>query len=693
MDWPNAAPDSNNRKEGRMFRFVKTSQHKRASQRIAHSRAAGLQVLLVIGVCSAALAQQLPQAPSPGVPPPQFSFHPSGPARWLFSPYRAPAVGPSSSDDSSLLASLIQDGKLRLTLQDAIALAVQNNFDVELQRYNWGFAATELLRTKGGGLLRGMPTTVNELPAGEGGPGEPLLTTVGGYSPVLQLPSSAADLATITETQSDLTVLNPLNLSPGSSIPQFDPALAASFSLTQIDYSQADTNQTGSNFFSSHSLSGGTTYTHGFATGTQLNASYTSTRIAEQSTRVNLNPFISGALSVTLTQPLLQGFGIGMNRRFIRIARNESRIAKDVFEQQLISTISDTIRLYWDLVSLQGDLEVKRESLDAADRLYQDTKNEVEQGTQAPVDLTSSMAQVASDRQAYINEEGMVMQQELLLKEVLTRKGISNPALAAANIVAVTPIDIPGADSSEPLDGLIGKAMKQRPDLALANVQDADAKLSLKGSRNALLPQLNLVASMQNNGDVGTAVTEVPLVPGATSIAAPASLTSGYGSLLGQVFGRDYPDYSVGAQLNLPIRNRIAKADVARDELQYRQSQVRVLQLQSDIRLQVGNAFIAVQQARESYKAAVDARVLQEQALDVERSKFEAGVATAFEIIQYQSLVAEARSAQVTALGVYAKAVTALQRAVGSTLTDNGVVLDDALVNRIDRSAAQPAIH
>jgi outer membrane protein TolC len=152
--------------------------------------------------------------------------------------------------------------------------------------------------------------------------------------------------------------------------------------------------------------------------------------------------------------------------------------------------------------------------------------------------------------------------------------------------------------------------------------------------------------------------------------------------LLGQIFKRDYPDYSVGAQLNIPLRNRIAKADAERDELQYRQSEVRVQQLHSQVRLQVGNAFIAVQQARESYKAAVEARLLQEQALDVERSKFEAGVATAYELIQYESSLAEAKSAQVTALGVYAKAKNALQRAVGSTLTDNNIVIDDAYANR-----------
>jgi outer membrane protein TolC len=588
-----------------------------------------------------------------------------------------------------LISRLLHEGKLSLTLQDAIDLAVENNFDVELHRYDPEFALTESIRAKGGGLLRGVPTTIEELPAGEGGPGEPLLTTVGGYTPVLQLPSSAADLATITGTQSDLSILSPTPLSSGPAVPQFDPSISANASLTQLDYPQSDGFTTGSNLYTSHSLSGGGGYNQGFATGTVFNAMFTSTRLNETSTRLNLNPFTTGALNVTLSQPLLQGFGISMNKRFIHIAANEGHIAKDVFAQQLISTISDTIRLYWDLVSLQGDLQVKKESLEAAERLYRDTKHEVEQGTQAPVDLTSAMAQVASNRQAYINEQGMVLQQELLLKEVLTRKGISDPALAAVSIGAITPIRSPDSDTLEPLGTLIDEAMRERPDLALAEKQEEDTRLSVKGSRNALLPALNLVASMQNNGGTGRDVTPVP-IPGEASVVPPPILVGGYGSMLSQLFNRDFPDYSVGAQLSIPIRNRIAKADVVRDELQYRQSEVRVQQLHSEVRLQVGNAFIAVQQARESYKAAVEARTLQEQALDVERSKFEAGVATAYEFIQYQSSLAEAKSAEVTALGVYAKAKAALQRAVGSTLVDNNVIVDDAYVNRASRVGMPP---
>ena len=565
-----------------------------------------------------------------------------------------------------------------LRLEDVVELVLENNFDVEIQRFNHAFAATERQRTEGGGALRGIPTTVAELPAGVGGPGEPLLTTVGGYSPVLQLPSSAADLATITGTQRDLSVIDPATLSPGTAIPKFDPHIISNLSLAQYVYPQPDPATTGSNIFSSHSVSGLITYVQAFSTGTQFNAGMSGSRLSEASARFNLNPYYAAALNVTVTQPLLLGFGIGVNRRFIRIAKSEVGIADEVFEQQLIDTISDATRLYWDLVSVQQDLEVKRDSLNAAERLYKDTQNQVNIGAQAPIDLTAAMAQVASSRQAYINAEGIVLQQELLLKEVLTRKGISDPRIADARIEPITRPSRPDDDAPASLPPLIEMAMKQRPDLALATRQVANAKLSLKGSRNALLPDLDLGASMQNNGGAGTPVSNATSLSGNPLGPPPAELVGDFGTALHQVFSRNFPDYSVGVQLNLPIRNRVARADYARDALEFEQSKVRLQQLESQIRLQVGNAYIALQQARQSYKAAVEARKLQEQALDVESAKLEGGVATVYEFIQFQRNLAEAKSAEVTALGVFAKAKTALQRAIGTTLPDNNVLIEQA---------------
>lgn len=639
--------------------------------------AVGILVLLQAGG-DVARSQAVPRMPEPMGQSAHTDMRASGPANWLLGPYRAPFVKPSRAGNSDFVSHLLRNGTLFLTLEDVIGLAIENNFDVELQRYNLEFAATEVMRAKGGGLLRGVPTTVAELPAGIGGPGEPLLTTVGGYSPVLQLPSSAADLATITETQTDLSVLSPTPLSSGSPIPQYDPSVIAQANLGQQIYPQSDPFSTGSNFVSLHSLTESVGYQQGFSTGGLLNVTFNNDWLSEYSTRLNLNPFTTSSLNLAFTQPLLRGFGVGLNKRFIRIARNEASIADDVFQQQLISTVSDVIRLYWDLVSLKQDLAVKKDSLDAAQRLYQDTKNEAEQGAQAAVEVTSAMSNVASTNQAYIDEQGMVLQQELLLKEVLTRRGISDPAVASARIEPITPIESPEKDTADALANLVDQASKDRPDIALAEKQQENITLSLKGSRNALLPRLDLVASMQNNGGVGSSNPNFIPNPVLGIAAPPAELLGGYGTALSQIFHRSFPDYLVGVQLNIPLRNRIAQADVTRDELQYRQTEARFQQLKSQVRLQVGNAYIAVQQAKASYSAALQARKLQEQALDVERAKFQAGVATAYELIQYQANLAQSKSSEVTALGVYAKAKAALQRAVGSILRDHNINVEKA---------------
>jgi outer membrane protein len=632
-------------------------------------------------------AQNLPDQPSPNTvstqPPDLGRFH------WLTGPFRVPPQPSSSQSDPRSIESLLRDGKLYLTLDDAIDLAIANNFDVEVERYDEKFAETDLMRTRGGGLPRGVVTGYSELPAGVGGPGEPLLTTVGGYSPIISLPSSAANLAQITATQSETSILGGNAFSSGSPIPQFDPTLGGQVAYGQQVVPQSSNFLTGSNIFELHSLAGNFAYQQGFSPGTQFTATYNSNWTSENSIKDNIDPYTQGFLNVTLTQPLLQGFGIGLNRRFIHIAKNDHTISKRVFEQQLIATVSDLIRLYWDLVSQQNDLQVKQDSLTEAQRLYQDTQQAVEQGTQAPVQLTSAGAQVASSREDYINTQGLVLQQELLLKELLTRRGISDPNLAAARIEALTPIESPDKDNVQPIGELIDDAMKKRPDLAVAQLQIENSKLSLKGSRNQLLPQVNLVASMENNGLVGM------LNPFAEAGTLPPNpnLLGGYDHLLDQIFGRDYPNYSVGLQLNIPLRNRVARADYERDELQYNQVQVRMDQLSSQVRLQVGNALIALQQAKSSYDAAVEARKLQEQALDVEQARFDEHVDTPLQLLQSKRDLSQAKSSEITALGVYAKAKAALERAVGLTLENHNVTVDQAYQGSVSATTGNYLSH
>jgi outer membrane protein TolC len=425
-------------------------------------------------------------------------------------------------------------------------------------------------------------------------------------------------------------------------------------------------------------------YTQGFSTGAQLGVSFNSTRIDSNGARYTYNPILDSSLGFTITQPLLRGFGIELNRRFIRIAKNDQRIADMVFRQQVIDTVAGIARLYTDLVSLNEDVKVKQEALRLAERLYEDNKHKVEQGEQAPIEVTRAQAQVASNQQALISAEGLVRQQELIVKTAITRGGLANPAVRAAQIVPTDSVTVPETESVRPVDELVSEALHDRPDLAQAGIQVENSEISLKGSLNALRPEMDVVGTVQNGGlsgdinPVGAALT-----PGA------ALYPGGYGTALGQIFKNNFPSYSVGVQLTLPLRNRVAQADAVRDELQVRQTQVRRQQFEDQVRLDVADAYVAMQQARAAYEAAIQSRVLQQQSVKVEQETFNVGLATNYMVIQYQTYLAQAQSTEVAAKGAYAKAMIALDRATANTLEVNQVSIQEARNGRVSRPAAR----
>jgi outer membrane protein len=383
-------------------------------------------------------------------------------------------------------------------------------------------------------------------------------------------------------------------------------------------------------------------------------------------------------LGFTITQPLLQGFGISLNRRFIRIARNSQKVADLVFRQQVIDTISGIARLYTDLVSLNEDVKVKEEALRLSQRLYEDNRNQVEQGTQAPIEVTRANAAVAVSRQALITAQGLVRQQELIVKTALTRGGLANPQLLVAHIIPTDTLAVPGQETIQPLPDLIGAALRDRPDLAGAGIQVDNSEISLKGSLNALKPQLNLVGTLQNSGMAGDLNPLAGTPTGAVNVG-------GYGTALDQLFQRNYPSYGVGLQLILPLRNRVAQADAVRDELQVRQAQVRRQQLQDQVRLEVADAEESLRQARAAYEAAGEALRLQEQSVGVEQQTFTVGLSTNLTVIQYQNYLAQARSTEVASKGAYIKAKIALERATGATLESHHVAIDDAYRGSVTR--------
>lgn len=596
-------------------------------------------------------------------------------------PYRARSVTPVPFENSSRIESLLRGGNLYLSIQDAVALALENNLDVESQRLAPGMADSDLLRARGGGQLRGVALAATLLPTGVGGPASPLLNSATpGFTVTNSIAANVTSVAFLSQAQSDLSISTG-TFSSGTALPAYDPAIAGQLNWLHQTTPQANPFVTGTSLLLTRMTSGNAGLVQGFSPGTQIAASFSSTAQNNNSIRSTLNPFSNTSFGLTLTQPLLRGFGVRLNRRFIRIARNNRKVSDLVFRQQVIETVSGIARLYYDLVSLDEDVRVKRQTLALAQRLYEDNRIQAEQGTMAPIELVRAQALIAASRQDLANSEGLAREQELVLKSVLTRRGTADPVIRAARIVPTDPIPIPAQEQVEPVQDLVALALKTRPDLASASLQLANSEITLEGSRNQLLPDIDFVAMATNSGLAG----EVNPLLGTGGTQPAAAFLGSYGTALAQILRRNYPTYGVGIQINLPLRNRVAQADYVRDLLQLRQSEIRRQQMENQARLEVEDALIALQRSRAAYDAAVETRVYQEQSLAAEQERFAVGLSTTFLLIQYQSLLAQARSTEVAARGACAKARVALERATGRTLEDYGVSIEEAWRGQISR--------
>ena len=594
---------------------------------------------------------------------------------WVKQPYIERSIAPVDLTTSPRIRQVLRSGNIYLSLSDAIALAIENNLDVQLERYALPAADTELLRAKGGGLLRGLNYNLFEVPVGVGGPASPLVTAAAALSVTAgSVPTNPSELGAISFPQDNLSVQNGTPLSTGPAIPLFDPALTGQLNWTHETTPTTNPFGAGSNAIAANTTNANAGYVQGFGPGTELNVAFNNQRNALNSLQSAYSPYTASNLGFTVTQPLLRGFGLAVNRRFIQISKNEQKIAGLLVQQQLIATVYGVVRLYTDLVALYEDVKVKEGTLASAEKLYSDTKAQVDEGTQAPIELTRANAQVFSIRQELINSRGLLEEQEAIVKNVITRRTDNDPDILNARIIPTDSIDVPTSEEIRPLQDLVGLAFSNRPDLSQAGLQVNNSQISLKGSRNALLPEIDVVGVAQNNSLAGQ---PNPLGPG---IDTP--LVGGYGNALEQLATRKYPTYGVGVNITLPLRNRIAQADVTRDEIQLRQSQILEQQLRKQAQLEVEDALIAMRRARSSYEAAVQTEMLQQQSLDTEQAKFEVGASTSFFIIQYESYLAQARSTVVVAKSAYLKARAALERATGTILEDNHVSLGEAIRGR-----------
>src|SRR5713226_2241056 len=590
-------------------------------------------------------------------------------------PYLPRNVSPPNLANTPRIEQLMQNGKLMLSMDDAIALAMENNLDIAIARYNLNIADTDILLANAGQATRGVNTGVVQGTPGGGVGG------IGGTSTSGSQGGGAGGTTTGAGgagTGSSGLVTSTLGV--GSSIPSFDPIIT---STLQIDHANSPTasafagvpviqqNTGTANFF----------YQQGFHWGTNLTVGLNNDRITTNQPFTTLSPTLNSNFRFTLTQPLLQGFGLLPTTRFIRIAKNNREISDVAFRLQVITTVNQVENIYWDLVNAYENVKVQQESLALAQKTLADNKKQVQIGTLAPIEVVRAESVVATDRQALIVAQTNLQLQQLLIKNALSRT-LVDPVLAEAEVIPTSTMELPATEPVVPIQDLINDALSHRAELAESRIDLTNRDISNKSAKSALLPSLDLFAYYGGTGLGGS------LNPAATICTTPEQRFCvppneippriSYGGTVNQLFDSTAPDKGVGLSLTIPLRNRGAQANQVRAELEYRQAQMRLQQLENQVRIEVRNAQFAVQQNRASVEAARAAVELGRQSLDAEQKKYALGASTTTLVMEGQSDRAQAESNLVTAMSSYEKSRVELDRATGLTLDHNSILLGDA---------------
>ena len=624
--------------------------------------------LIVLMGLPAAGFQAGTQTPEPSVYQGSGGIFSGTKGRYL--PRPSPAVDYANS---VRLDKLMRAGRIYLSLQDAIALALENNLDIEFARYGPRVADTDVQRASAGQLLRNLGgTNIRSGPRSATG-------ALAGVSGV-----SASGGGTGGSGQGGILSGVSVQLA-GSAIPNLDPQ---AYFQGQFGHStQIITNSfaTGTNYLVSGYKATGYGITKGFLTGTSVRLEMSSQNLSQNSPRNDFNPATSGNLGFSINQHLLQGFGLALNGRVIKIAKNNRHAADLSFKAQVIATVTNIADLYWDLVTYNENLRVRQQALELNQKLYTDNKRRAELGAIAPIDIVQAEAEVAASQQEVTNAETQVLQQEMILKSVLTRNGLDDLAIMNARIVPTDKIRVPEAEPVEPVQDLVAAAMANRPEIEQSQVSLENSRLSMQGTKNALMPTLDVFASMQNNalaGGVNTVTLETGSAQQAIIAQRTASLNpfflGGYGTFMSQLLRRNFPDYAIGFSFSVPLSNRAAQADYIKDQLNYRQQQINDRQMSNNIRLNVINARTAVMQARAAYDTSVKARMLQEQTLNGERRKFHLGTSSFLNVVIVQRDAVARQAAEVAALNNYIRARNSLQAVVGRILKEHNVSMEEA---------------
>lgn len=616
----------------------------------------------------------------------------------VIAPYAPRHVPPPDFANTARIEQLLRDGKLYLSMDDAIALALENNLDLVLARYNLNIADTDILRARAGSNILGVNTGIVQNTPGGGVGG--LSGTVGSGTGGTSVAAGGAGTGTNGLVSSTLGI--------GPAITSFDPVVTGSLQMDR-NFTQstsifspvaiANTNTGSANF----------SYQQGFHWGTDLAVGFNNSHVTSNSPTATYTPLINSGIQFRLTQPLLQGFGFVPNTRFIRIAKNNREISDVAFRLQVITTADQIENLYWNLVYAFENVRVQQEALAFAQKTLSDNQKAVEVGTLPPIQVVSAQSTVSSDQQALTVAQTNLQLQQLLMKNALSRN-LQDPTLVTAEVIPTSTIQLPTQEPVVPTEDLVNEGLEHRAEMTESRIDLNSRDINIKSVRNAMLPSLDLFAYYGASG-IGGSVNPALLPPpvGACGTASsgtfgrcfdPADAAPpfrrggpvGYSNALSQLVNSTAPDKGMGVTLTIPILNRTAQADQVRAELEFRQAQVRLQQLENQVRIEVRNAQFDVQQNRASVDAAQAAVNLARQTLDAEQKKLEAGVSNPTNVLQMQASLTNTESTLVSAKAAYAKSLVEMDRATGLLLEHAGIVVADAEKGEVTHMPKVPSV-
>jgi len=610
----------------------------------------------LLGSAFAASAQNAaPPAPIDAVRPTTPVF------RWYF----APTVPPVRTADSSRLQNLIRAGVLYLTVQDALALALENNIDIEIARYGPVIASWNLTRAQAGGALPGVPSGAAQtgaVAAGQGVAGSQAAAGVTAGGPPI---SSGGTNATISQI--------------GPIAQTLDPSIQESNAFSHVTTPQFNIVQSENPILVSITRAYTGTYQQGFLFGGNVTGTYSDHYLSENAPTDFLNPSSAPTLSLSFRQNLLQGFGAAVNGRQIEANRIDLTTSDLTFRSQVSNTVVNVLNQYYGLVADYADERAKSDAVDVAQRLYQDAQRREGLGAASSLDITVAQSQLASAQSDLVVSQTNLQQQQIQLKALLGRRGALDPVLENLRVLPLDRIEVPAEDDLAPAPDLIREALANRPDTAISALNLKAAQVSAIGTRNGLLPGLQVSATMSHAGLAGT-----------PQAGANPYFAGGIQTALAQIFRRNFPSESVIPVFFTQIRNQQAQADYAIDQLQMRTTELTNEKNSNQVQVEVQNYLIALRQARARYQSAARNRDLQQQLFTGEQEKLELGASTSSNVVQLQRDLTAAQSTEIAAEVAYSTARIALDQALGRTLATNHVSIADAKAGVVPRSSSLP---